>query len=133
MEVKSSFPKSDVITIGELTSNRKGPIWIVNTSDSFYPSGAEVYITLQNGDQNTVFSMPRTWLPIELTERYPRKVIINSAYFIEAVSKGLITAISQEAATKLLSQKGVEREGSDCRRSRIQFEQLPRHVALEGT
>lgn len=110
METATRLPSQDVIGVGELTESKKGKIWIINTSDSHYPSGAEVYITLKNGDQSTVFAMPRTWLPIELTERYPRKVITTSSYFIEAISKGLITAITEEAAAKLLSQKGVERE-----------------------
>ena len=98
------------IGINELVEQEKGPIWVVNASNELYVGGADVFVTIVNNGQPTVFSVPRTWLPVEMTTRFPRKVILESTYFIEALAKGLLRAVSAETAQKLLGQPGVEQE-----------------------
>lgn len=98
------------LSINDIVEQEKGPIWVVNSTNEIYPSGADVYVTLINKGQSSVCQVPRTWLPIELTNRYPRKIVVESPYFIEALSKGLLKSISAETAEKLLKQPGVAAE-----------------------
>jgi hypothetical protein len=98
------------VNINEMMEEEKGPIWLLNKTGDLYPSGAEVYITIMNGDQSSVFMVPRTWLPIEITARHPRKQVLASSYFIAALSKGLIEYISKEEAQKILSKPTAKRE-----------------------
>lgn len=102
------------VGINELIEG-KGPIWIINTSNQKYKGGAEVYITISQGDQASVFQVPRSWLPIEITERYPRKAICESPYFMESLSEKLVTVIPPEEALKLLSSKEASRERNRLR------------------
>lgn len=98
------------LNINEIVEQEKGPIWVINATNELYPSGADVYVTVTNNGQSQVFQVPRTWLPIEMTNRFPRKVIVESAYFVEALSKGLLKAISAETAASLLAQPGAAQE-----------------------
>jgi hypothetical protein len=93
----------------------KGPIWVINTSNQKYKGGAEVYITISQGDQASVFQVPRSWLPIEITARYPRKAICESPYFMESLNEKLITVISAEDALKLMGSKEASRERNRLR------------------
>lgn len=93
----------------------KGPIWIINTSNKKYKGGAEVYITVSQGDQASVFQVARSWLPVEITARYPRKAICESPYFMEALSENLISVISTADAVKLLGSKEAVREKARLR------------------
>ena len=93
----------------------KGPIWIINTSNQKYKGGAEVYITISQGDQSSVFQVPRSWLPVEITERYPRKAICESPYFMESLSEKLVTVITAEEAARLSSSKEASRERNRLR------------------
>lgn len=98
------------ISLSALFETEKGPIWLINTSGEKYPSGAEVFITINSGDQSSVFVVPRTWLPIEITNRFPRKVVMESSYFVSAVAEGLVSVISADYARSLLSGPKAERE-----------------------
>lgn len=98
------------LSINELSEQEKGPIWVINTSNNIFKSGADVHVTFMNNGQSQVMTIPRTWLPIELTSRFPRKVIMGSSYFMDALSEGLLGAISAEAAANLLKQSGAQRE-----------------------
>lgn len=98
------------ITINDLVEG-KGPIWVINTSNELYPSGADVYVTFTSaGGQPSIMTVPRTWLPTELTARFTRKVILDSPYFTDALSKNMLKVISPEAAAVLLQSKGADRE-----------------------
>lgn len=94
------------IGINDLVEQEKGPIWVINTSNEKYQGGAEVYITIGSD----VLVVPRTWLPFEMTKKLPRKSILESTYFVSAMSDGLIKAISKETALKLLAEPRASKE-----------------------
>lgn len=98
------------IGLNDLVEAEKGAIWLINTSSNIHQGGAEVYITINNGDQSSVFVMPRTWLPVEITSRFPRKTIVGSSYFVSALADGLVTAVPEEYARSLLKGPKAERE-----------------------
>lgn len=103
---------SKSISLSELFDEEKGPIWVVNSSSEVYREfgGSEVYVNIKNGDQSSVFRMPRTWLPREITSMFPRKNILASSYFIEAVNKKLLKIISTEEAQRILARPGAAQE-----------------------
>ena len=88
-------------TINDLVES-KGPIWIINTANKIHKGGSEVQIVIAQGDQQSVLTVPRTWLPMEVTARYPREAIVKSQYFMEALSKELISVIDVKEADKLM-------------------------------
>jgi hypothetical protein len=98
------------LSLSDLMEHEKGRIWIINTSSAKYPSGAEVFITINNNGANSMYVVPRTWLPQEVTAKYSRKVILESNYFVSALTGGLVTAITDEDAKKLLTGPKAERE-----------------------
>lgn len=100
------------IGINELIEQEKGPIWVLNSSNEIYQTGADVFVTFTNNGQSQIMSIPRTWLPVEITQRFPRKVVVESPYFIDAISKGLLKVIDEATAKKMMGQPGAEKEKS---------------------
>lgn len=98
------------LSINDVIEQEKGPIWVLNSSNEKYKTGADVFITFVNNGRDSVMSIPRTWLPWELTRNYPRKVILESPYFVDALNKGMIKLITEDTARKILGQSGAERE-----------------------
>ena len=94
----------------DLIDQERGAIWVINTCDQVVEGGGDVQITVVVHGQARILRVPRTWLPVEATKAIPRKQILESAFFLEAISKGLITAISAEDAEAMLSQEGSEEE-----------------------
>lgn len=99
-----------ILSINDLVEEGKGPIWVINNSNEHYPSGADVFVTINNNGQSSVLPIARTWLPVELTAKFPRKIILESPYFMEALSKGLLKAIPVETAMKMLREEDAPAE-----------------------
>jgi len=99
------------MTVQELVDQRKGPIWVLNTSHQAEAGlGGDVFVTISVNNQNRPMKVPRTWIPVELTKLFPRKFLLDSPNFLEALSKGLITAIPDEYARKLIADPGYKDE-----------------------
>ena len=86
-----------------------GAIFVLNTSDTI-TRGGDVFITVPVGNTNRPVKIPRTWIPIELTKTLPRKAILESVYFMEAASRGLIQIITREDAKKIEGRSGFASE-----------------------
>jgi hypothetical protein len=100
------------LDIEELASSQ-GSLWVVNSSAQVMEGGGgDVYLTIQVGQngQQSVVEVPLTWLPINLTERVPRKNLLESTYFVQALSTKIIRAIPEEEARKILSRPGADKE-----------------------
>lgn len=127
------------LTAQELIDQEKGAIWVINTCDQVVEGGGDVQITVVVHGQPRILRVPRTWLPIEATKAIPRKQILESAFFLEALSKGLITAISAEDAQDLLGQEGSEAEldrlsdAESIIRQAIQTKGYGKNVTISGS
>ena len=102
--------ESKRIGINELLEQKTGPIWIINTSNKVHKGGSEVYIVIPQGDQSSLFTVARTWLPIEATQRYSREALCKSQYFMEALAEELISVVSENEAQKMMAGPQAERE-----------------------
>lgn len=105
----------------------KGPIWIKNTSDRKYKGGSEVLIMIQqDGAGGSMLTVPRTFLPMEATRRFPRDVLLKSRHFMDALDAQLITIISVKEAEKL-------EEGPLARREKQRLAQLEEAIRAAST
>lgn len=123
----------------DLIDQERGAIWVLNTCDQVVDGGGDVQITVIVHGQPRILRVPRTWLPIEATKAIPRKQILESAFFLEAISKGLIMAISTEDAEVLLGQEGSDdelnrlAEAESIIRQAIQTKGYGRNVTISGS
>jgi hypothetical protein len=98
------------LTLQELIDTEKGPIWVRNRSSQVMAPGGDVFISVTISGVQRVVNVPSTWIPINLTTQVPRKALLDSTYFMEAVNKGLVEPISESDARKILSKDGAEEE-----------------------
>lgn len=127
----SSKQLKKFLTLQEVVDVEKGPLWVLNTSASLDTgnsfSGGDVFVTVMLGNQARVAQVPFTWLPTLLTDQFPRKEIINSPNFMEAVTKGLVKLITPEYAEILSSKDGAADE-----RQRLQEQQNAVRLATQA-
>ncbi|MGD0511500.1 MAG: hypothetical protein ABSA33_06730, partial [Candidatus Micrarchaeaceae archaeon] len=102
------------LTIAHLEeSGSLGKVWVRNTaaSSEFGYSG-DILLSIPGnaGQQAQSLKVPDTWLPQDLTERYPKHRILESTDFRAAVRNGLLTIISDAEAARYMRDEGAEDE-----------------------
>lgn len=88
----------------ELSSVGKKTLWVLNTSENSNKSGkSEVYLTIRHNNEHHGVKIDQTWLPINLAASgVPRRAMLENMSFSRAVSKKLVTIISDSYARELL-------------------------------
>jgi hypothetical protein len=96
----------------ELIDAEGGAVFVLNTSGGLrgLTGGGDVFISVEVGKSSRTLKVPRTWIPIEVTKSVPRKNLLESAYFLEAVGKGLITPIHADDALAMTRKSGYSDE-----------------------
>jgi hypothetical protein len=94
-------------------SGTLGRVWVRNTaaqSDLGY--GGEILLSIPGnaGQQAQALKIYDTWLPQDLTERYPKHRILESTDFRAAVRNGLLTIIDDATAKRIQKEDGAEEE-----------------------
>lgn len=97
-------------SIQEIIDQEKGPIWVRNTSSEIVSPGGDIFISVSIAGTAKVVTIPSTWIPINITNQVPRKSLTESPYFMEALTKGLVKAISEAEANKILGREGAQDE-----------------------
>lgn len=95
--------KRKTITLdAALNEGPNAPLWVLNTANEqpnlTHPSGADVLITISTPTEPVTVKVERTWIPQCLTEQYPRRLLLESMRFREALGKGLIVLVDTEWA-----------------------------------
>lgn len=98
------------LTLQQLIDEEKGPIWVRNRSSQVVSPGGDVFISVSIQGAQRVVNVPYTWIPINLTAQVPRKALLESPYFMESLTKGLVEAIPESSATKILAKEGAQEE-----------------------
>ena len=82
-----------------------GAIWVRNTCSQNYSFTGDILLSIPGnaGQQAQALKVPSTWLPINLTEQFPKHRILESTDFRNAVRHSLLTVISDETANRLLN------------------------------
>ncbi len=106
--------KKEVRTLStqELIDSDHGAIYILNTTGNLgsVGRGGDVFVSVEVGKSARTLKIPRTWIPVEVTKTIPRKNLLESAYFLEAIGKGLITPIHTDDAKAMMNQSGYKDE-----------------------
>lgn len=97
-------------SIQDIIDQEKGPIWVRNTASEIVSPGGDIYISVSISGTARVVTVPSTWVPINITNQVPRKALTESPYFMEALTKGLVRAISETEAAKILARDGAQEE-----------------------
>ena len=97
-------------SIQDIIDQEKGPIWVRNTSSEVASPGGDIFISVSIAGTARVVTIASTWVPINITNQVPRKALSESPYFMEALTKGLIKAISEVDAAKILGRDGAVEE-----------------------
>lgn len=133
--------KPRVLSSQELIDTPTGPIYVLNTSHnlrSIGSRGGDVYVTVQVGAAARTLNIPRTWIPINVTATVPRKAVLESLYFLEALGNGLITAINSDDAQAILASEDAQeearrlREREDSIREATKSKGIGRNVSVAG-
>lgn len=97
-------------SIQDIIDQEKGPIWVLNTSSEIASPGGDIFISVSIAGTARVVTIPSTWVPINITNQVPRKALSESPYFMEALTKGLVKAVSETDAAKILAREGASDE-----------------------
>lgn len=91
-------------TLAELEQKSIGPVWVMNTAEKT-GDAAQILISVPkvNGTGVDIVRIPRTFIPIDLTQQVPRQQLLNSAEFRKTLQKQLINLASDPYAKAILS------------------------------
>ncbi len=117
----------------------KGPVWVFNgTQNENNDQRRQLMLvvpSLQGNTSNTVI-IPRTFIPINLTEQVSKKQLVQSSDFRRAVASGLLILTEEESANSILQRKGAivesERLRKEARKARDLLSQANMAVVAEG-
>lgn len=100
------------MTVEEVASSSSPSVWVINTSETISSEGdkSDVFIYVLHNTQSISLFIPKSWLPTNLTTRLPKKTLLDSANFLDALYKGLVTIITPEYAKELESKSGADTE-----------------------
>jgi hypothetical protein len=102
----------ETLTLSELTESPSQQVWVLNVSEQISPNGdkSEVYIIVRYNDEHVSLHLPKTWLPINLSDRLPKKALVESANFLNSLHKGLIVPVTPEYAAEINGREGADEE-----------------------
>lgn len=111
--------KIEKLTFADIEGQpRTAPIWVINTSHnkSYGAHGENMgEVLIQVKDQHGKVLKPalkvwKSWLPVCVTNAYPRRMLLDSYEFRRAVNDGLITLITEKTARMLEEQEDAAEE-----------------------
>jgi hypothetical protein len=108
-------------------SGDRGSIWVMNSAQkSEYELEGEILINIPTAQgRPEMLKVPQSWLPYEATGRFPKKRILESVEFRNALMKGLITAITEADAHAIMNEDGAREE-------RKRLRDLDQHIKAAG-
>ena len=84
-----------------LSQEASAPVWAINNSSAVVEGGGDVNIQVVVNGATQRIVIPRTWIPINLTETVPRKYLLDAMNFASAIASRMILVVSQEHADAL--------------------------------
>lgn len=99
----------DVVSITQLESKKRGPIWVLNTTVAPTRSNLVFGVPSTTGGITTLI-IPATFLAMNLTDQAPKLAILNSESFRRAVYKKLLVPVTEEYAAKTQTLAGAREE-----------------------
>lgn len=112
------------------------PMWVINKSGEHELTKqiGELVLQIPIPDQAPEqIVLPATWLPVNLTERVPRKHLISTTILRRYYGEGLIMFITPEYAKLLNEHEGAEEEREALRMRRSMINKASSAKTLENT
>lgn len=104
---------SKYLSLNELQEQpSSASIWVINTSSSSIQQAGDILISIPNpnGRGSNIVTVPKTWLPVDITKEIPRSHLIDSFEFRQSLQKEHIAIISENYAKKLLHDPSAKDE-----------------------
>lgn len=104
---------SKYLSLHELQEqSESSPVWVLNTSAASIQQAADVMLSIPNpnGNGTNLVVIPKTWLPVDVTKDIPRRFLVDSFEFRQALQKGHITLVTEKYAGKLLKDPDAKSE-----------------------
>lgn len=99
-----------------LIEDKKKPVYVVNNTNP----ASIVSLSLSDASGKRIQGeIPKTWIPICLTDLFPRRILRDSVDIHAFLSKGIIKLVTPEKAEALLSQMGAKEELSRLQDSKM--------------
>jgi hypothetical protein len=120
------------MSLSELEKSQIGSIWVMNTTHA--PEARLIMSILRrNGVGSDPLRVPKTFIPIDITQQIPRAQILDSADFRRSVSGGLIKIVTPEYAELILSTEEGRAEKERIDNEMVRVRTLVENEALAGT
>lgn len=89
----------------------RGPLFVLNTASQIAVGGGDVFVTIVRQDgASAPIRIPMTFLAVDVTVSAPRRAILRSSHFLDAIAKGVLTAITPEDAAHINSSPDARAE-----------------------
>jgi len=100
----------------ETLIKQKKEIWVMNNSNPM----AKIAITFKNiNGASQLFAVPRTWIPVNVSETIPLELIKGGTDFKQQLRSGIITLISEEEAHEVMKSEDAQAEHKRLYRSQF--------------
>jgi hypothetical protein len=100
MAARTPLPKRLVVT----DFAKEDKIYVVNKSQG------DVNITVYNNGKSDLIQVPRTWIPIAVTDYAPKKAFLDSSDFMKICNRGLLVLMKPAEAEAILNSEEAMRE-----------------------
>lgn len=107
------------ITLQQLERNPGNSVFVLNSSPRTHRGEIIFSVPRPNGVGEDIVRVPKTWVPVDLTDQVEKKNLLESTRFRQNISKKLLTLVHPDYAEKVLNSESaqVERERLDNLRS----------------
>jgi len=105
----------------------RGSVWVFNGTQQENNNQRRqlmlIVPSLQGNTSDTII-IPRTFIPINLTEQVSKKQLVQSGDFRRAVARGLLILTDEESAKAILSRKDAQTEKERLKREAMKARDL---------
>lgn len=100
MAARTALPKRLVVT----DFSKEDKIYVVNKAQG------DVNITVYSNGKSDLIQIPKTWIPIAVTDFAPKKAFMDSSDFMKVCNRGLLHLMKTEDAEAILNSEDAMRE-----------------------
>jgi hypothetical protein len=97
-------------TLADLEKNDKGSVYVLNSTEGTLEGNIVISIPKMNGNGQDLIRVPKTFIPIDVSQQASRQQLISSSEFRKTVGKGLIKLVTPEYAELLLAEPEAKEE-----------------------
>ena len=107
--VKGNMQKT--ITLQELERSSSNSVYVLNNSSDAKRGRGDILFSMprQDGGEDVV-RVPKTWIPVDLTDQVEKPTLLRSSRFRRVVSSDMVTLLHPDYAEKMLESEAAQEE-----------------------